>query len=487
MNGRKFLSRRKFLPALFAIIGAIVFLNLLGQFTFDVNPFQVILAVDVGFPGQTTLEIPPIGTISANTHWVPTRISATLKNIDLEKIRAIVFTTDQAVIDTLVQQIVAQSRRIITIFVLQLLVIAGTGSIIGILVLGNRKCKILARGFLIGVTLTAVILGATYLSFDRSAFTQPTYQGIIEAAPWMIELMQESVGKVEELGQQIQNLASNLYIVFQQIEELKTVGNIAADLTVLHVSDIHNHPVAYDFTRQVVASFPIDLVIDTGDLTDWGTPLEARIIEQIEGLAVTYVFTSGNHDAPDVIERLKQTKNVVLITDSQPKQILGLTIAGIGDPAASSYSPTNAPITELAEIARTINDYYREQEDHPDIFGVHNHRIASAIEPGLFDAVVYGHNHLQSIQQINETVYIDAGTTGAAGIRGIQGGREQTPFSLAILYYQHDVEKNKYQLIAVDGISVQGFRASFSLNRIFINHEGRIQDNSVESLNKVFD
>ena len=82
---------------------------------------------------------------------------------------------------------------------------------------------------------------------------------------------------MDQLGDQIQSLAANLYTVFNQIENLKNVGVLTSDLNILHVSDIHNHPVAYDFIGQVVATFPIDVIIDTGDLTDWGTPLEAEM------------------------------------------------------------------------------------------------------------------------------------------------------------------------------------------------------------------
>ena len=53
-----------------------------------------------------------------------------------------------------------------------------------------------------------------------------------------------------------------------------------------------------------------DLIIDTGDLTDWGTPLEAEIITRIEELAIPYLFAAGNHEAPDVLARLGQTSNV---------------------------------------------------------------------------------------------------------------------------------------------------------------------------------
>ena len=66
----------------------------------------------------------------------------------------------------------------------------------------------------------------------------------------------------------------------------------------------------------------------------------------------------------------------------------------------------------------------------PDIFGVHNNRIALAIEPGVFPVILFGHNHVLEVVQKEETMYINAGTTGASGIRGFQA---RTPTLLASL------------------------------------------------------
>lgn len=473
----KYQGRRRILPTLFAILGALITLNLIGNVNLTFDPVELVVAVDVGFPGNTSLVLPPIGSISSFTHPQPVKISVALKNIDLDSLHQIVLVSETDASEALVNYFRLNIQKKIIRVIFQLMVVGGLGSILGVIVLGIRNLKVLVKSFVTGAVVIGLLVGSVYFTYNPQAFENPRYQGIIEAAPWMVGLIQESVVKVEELGEQVQTLLTNLYTVFNQIENLKMVGILEADLTVLHVSDIHNHPVAYDFVRQVIASFPIDMVIDTGDLTDWGTPLEAEIVSQIEQLELPYIFTSGNHDAPDVIERLLQTDNVFII-DMEPQEILGLKIAGIGDPSAHSYSPQTAPATELAKIAEFINKYYANQDERPDIFGVHNHRIATAIDPGLFPVVVYGHNHIQQIAQTKETMYINAGTTGAAGIRGLQS-REPLPFSLAILYFQKYEEK--LRLGAVDGIQLQGLTADFSLDRSFVSREGDHEEN-VENL-----
>ena len=139
------------------------------------------------------------------------------------------------------------------------MLIAGLGSAFGVILLRQTSLRQIISGFFIGVLLTTALLGGIYLTYDLNAFNHPEYEGIVEAAPWMINLIQESILKVDQLGEQVQALATNLYGAFQQIENLTTIGSLDADLTVLHVSDIHNNPIAYDFARQVVASFPVDL------------------------------------------------------------------------------------------------------------------------------------------------------------------------------------------------------------------------------------
>ena len=476
--------RKKHLPTLFAVLGAIVLINLVGTISFQIAPIELSVTASIGIPGYTRLTIPPIGSISASTHRQPVKITVALQNIDLEGLKDLVSEAETDAQTILISHFSSRIKKTVVLLLLKYMGIAGIGGMLGVLILGKRSQRDLFTGFMIGSILLGVLIGTIYFSFNVQAFQHPKYQGIIEAAPWMINLIEESIVKVGELGELIKSLADNLYSVFNQIENLKGVGILTADLMVLHVSDIHNHPVAYDFVRQVIQSFPIDLVIDTGDLTDLGSPLEADIVKQIEQLGVTYVFISGNHDTPDVIERLEQTENVILI-DTDLKHILGLSIAGIDDPSADSYSSRTAPTEELIELAGEINDKYRNEQP-PDIFCVHNHRIASLLEPGIFPIVLYGHNHIQSFDQVDDTVYINAGTTGAAGIRGLQS-KEPVPFSLSILYFLSDVEQNTYHLTAVDSMQVQGLEVSFSLERTFISPKGRNQMKDVEDSNQIFD
>ena len=318
------------------------------------------------------------------------------------------------------------------------------------------------------------MLCATY---DLQAFERLEYEGMIEAAPWALNLAWQTLGRVEELGDRVQTLASNLYSMLQQLENLGPLGLVQADVLALHVSDIHNNPVAYQFAKQVIDSFPVDFVMDTGDLTDWGTALEAEVTSRIEEMRVPYLFVSGNHESPEVLKRLEAIPNCMII-NGEEKTILGLRIVGIGDLAANRYLPTTASLGELAALVEELNIRWAQVENRPDIFMVHNHRVAEGLEPGLFPVVLYGHSHLWGLKQLDDTVYINAGTTGAAGIRGLQS-KEPLPYSLSLLYFSVQEEGERPVLQAVDGVHVTGLGMSFSLQRTFLEY-GRNSSQDVE-------
>ncbi len=473
--------RQRYLPILFAILGSILMVNLVGPILIRIEPLEVLLNVRLGFPGQTVLKIPPVGNIRAKTHgYLPLLLTLTLDNIDLDNLRSVAFETDLHAQAALVQYFSSKIDYVVMTVILKLLLIAGVGGLLGVFLYGKRNWRILLVGFLVGALFLLLILGGTYFTYDINAFATSKYEGIIEAAPWMISLIQEGLVKVDELGSQIQVLANNLYTVFNQIENLKHFGILESDLSILLVSDIHNHPVAFDFINQVIATFPVDLLIDIGDLTDWATPLEAEIVRHIDSMGVTYLFVSGNHESPEIMRRLAETDNVIIL-DNQVYDFQGLKILGIADPAALNFSPATVPLAELNQIADEINLKYRDADDAPDILAVHNHRIANRIEADLFPVIVFGHNHVQSFNQVGSTVYINPGSTGAAGIRGVQTNG-LIPFSLSILYFSFITDSNQYQLTAVDSIQVQSPRLSFSLDRTFVTDPGRNLAESVENL-----
>ncbi len=467
-------NRRRHLPVLFVFIGLILFVNLFSATNYQLMSVMVNLKVDFGYPAQTKIVLPPVGQIGAPTHWLPVRLSLELRSVDLALLETFVFSpsiNSPALLDGIREG----AFRILFLFALKIVALGAAGSIFLLYLAGARKSKTLIWGGVSGALVVVFLVIMLYFTYDLSGFERLEYEGMIEAAPWVLNLAWDAFGQVEELGERVQVLASNLYSLLREVENLGPLGLVQAEVLVLHVSDIHNNPVAYNFAKQVVNSFPVDFVMDTGDLTDWGTALEVEITNRIAELQLPYLFVSGNHDSPDVWRKLATIANAVLITEEE-QTIRGLRIAGVGDPVAYSYLATPASLSELEAYANELNAKWSEVENRPDIFMVHNHRVAEALEPGLFSVVAYGHTHLWGLKERGDTVYSNAGTTGAAGIRGFQG-REPLPYSLSLLYFNRD-EEGSLRLQAVDGVHVTGLGTSFSLQRTFIH--GRNSEDDVE-------
>ncbi|NMA99924.1 MAG: hypothetical protein GX971_00175 [Firmicutes bacterium] len=468
-------NRRKYLPVLFAFLGILLFINLFSTADYQLLSVLVNLKARFSPAPQTRVVIPPVGEVRANTHWVPLQISVELRSVDLASLRKTVFSpslNSEAVLETLRRGV----AQILVFFVLRLAVLGSAGALFGLFFLGVRDLKQLFWGSLGGsalVFILAIMLATTYVI---GAFEDLEYEGMIEAAPWVLNVAWQALDQVEELGGRVQALASNLYAALQRLEEMGPLGLVEADVLVLHVSDIHNNPIAYSFATQVIDSFSVDFIIDTGDLTDWGTALEAEITRRIETLGLPYLFVSGNHDSPEVIRKVNAIPNAQVVSGEETT-VAGLRIAGVGDLVADSYLPTPASIAELEEMVNELNRRWTQVEDRPDIFLVHNHRVAEKLTPGLFPVVAYGHTHLWGVRQVEGTVYSNAGTTGAAGIRGFQG-KEPLPYSLSLLYFAAS-EEGRLILRAVDGVHVTGLGMSFSLQRTFLE-QGRNSNQDVE-------
>jgi hypothetical protein len=74
---------------------------------------------------------------------------------------------------------------------------------------------------------------------------------------------------------------------------------------------------------------------------------------------------------------------------------------------------------------------------------------------------------MNTIEAIDGSVLIDAGTTGAGGLRGFEAS--ESPSSLQVLYF----DAGTRQLLAVDTIVIYGFSQEFQISRrVFSEHPG---------------
>ena len=181
----------------------------------------------------------------------------------------------------------------------------------------------------------------------------------------------------------------------------------------------------------------------------------------IEEFGIPYIFVPGNHDSPEVIARMKEITNVIVLEAGQI-EVKGLRIAGIADPSSRGSGMVVAADEILDDYALRLESVIDETEELPHLVAVHHPRIAGHFL-GRIPLVLTGHTHQLTINERGQSVMINAGTTGASGIRGLQARRE-TPYTLVLLHFGR-IEGDQLYLRAADIIRVFQLQSGFSLER----------------------
>ena len=279
---------------LLSLIGSIFFLNLMGNITFNFEALEFKLGIQVFSRGCTDINIPPIGTVRAKTHLLPIRISFTLQNIDLKLLETLLETAPEK--EQLFEDFKREISNILDIYFLKLFVISALGGMLGSILFERNQIKPLLYSALVGVLFCTLILVGTVATYDISTFQNPEYQGALEAAPWMMGLAEQAFVQLNTLGEQLQIMAQNIYLLFEKINTMESLSTAEGTIKILHVSDLHNNQAALKFINQVINSFNVDLVIDSGDLTDYERQLKLKfwIIWLISG---SLFICGGNHDS----------------------------------------------------------------------------------------------------------------------------------------------------------------------------------------------
>jgi predicted phosphodiesterase len=434
-------------------------IQLFARTVFNFDSFSFDIKMNLALEGGTRLTIPPMGNLFFKTHHTPWEITVTLDQIDFTRLEKQLndFPPQQQWLTLLQDQLMLTIARLFAL-VLFWGVCGGTLLLIIFRIYPN------SRWFWYGAALTFLLIsgliGCTVLSYDQNAVERPQYQGVLNSAPWAMNLIKMGMDHVEVIGDNLKRISQGLPMLYKQAGHIGSLSNVRTNLVMLHVSDIHNNPAALDFIRELIANFKVQAVIDTGDLTDYGTALEAEIIHKIAELKVPYLFIPGNHDSPLIIESLKKLRNVTVLTDG-PIQFNALTVDGVADPASADYNSDVSSPQVMAEIRDAFSQRIFAAESFPEIIAVHN-RIMAENLIGSVPLILHGHDHKYLLTTEDRTVIDDAGTTGAAGLRGIT--KKGVPYSASILYWQKDAA-GKLRLKAVDSISIDGTKGKFSLER----------------------
>ncbi|MDI3538147.1 MAG: hypothetical protein PWP58_1341 [Bacillota bacterium] len=436
-----------------SLLGGVIALFFASSATYHLGALRFSARLRPGL-GRTVLEFPPVGTVEARTHLVPFDLVLTLENVDLDQVQRLLGTSQarQVVLAGLKEG----GRRIAAHFFLRSFALAALGGAWGASWL-YRSWKERARGAAVASVAYLILATVAAASFDLKAFQNPSYTGILKGAPWVLGMAQTAWQRLDILGGEIKLFTQNVREAMEKANALAPLPRLQDDLKVLHVSDLHNNSLGLSFVGQIIESFAPDLIVDTGDLTDFGTPLEEGILAKLPSLKIPYYVVLGNHDSPVVAEELRRLAGVHLLDGWS--EVKGLTIVGQSDPGSLSRDIKPAsPEAVLAQVT-DLSAVLQQKSQPPFLLAVHDPRVGEQFM-GVVPVVLVGHTHRAEVTLKAGSVMINAGTTGGAGVRGLQG-KEEVPLTAALLY----VDTSTPSLDAVDIIRLYPRQGKFELSR----------------------
>ncbi|HZK17854.1 MAG TPA: metallophosphoesterase [Clostridia bacterium] len=444
-----------------ALAGAVIFINIFCNMDTQFKGFQFSIQAKALKSGCTRIVIPPVGFIEADTHRLPLEITVTLNNIDLETVKELVESPPEK--EQLESEILPNIHKAAKHIALKMIILAAMGGLFGAFLVKRGISKGLLFGAAGTALLFAILTLAVAQTYNVQKFYAPQFKGILESAPWMVSSAEKRIADLHAFRNQITTISNNVNELSKKLDNIQPISEAPEGLRILHVSDIHNNPAAFDFILKITDAFDVDLVVDTGDISDLGTPLEALLLDMLNQLEIPYLFVPGNHETPDITLALKQYKQVRVIENKGSYEHKGLSITGIADPVSTGYEVNLSVEFDWAAYLESIG--FQDNtvgEDPPDLIAVHNPESIEYMKRKS-PVILTGHTHKTAITEQAESVVISAGTTGGAGLRGLQHN-EDIPYTAVLLHFS-DTGENNYRLVAADTLQIGNISGQLSLQR----------------------
>ena len=457
--------RSRLRVVLLAIAGALLALALLGSTAAKVGPFDTTLSVRASRDGNTVVLLAPLGRITLDTHDAPVGLELRVDELRLEEAER--FARDPSLIEQAGDELAGDVRRALQVLAVRCLLAAVGGGIAGAL-LARLRWRAALVGGLAGLVLAGSAGAAAAATFDGDALAEPQYSGLLTVAPSAVGDVQNIVEQFGRYRAQLVELVANVATLYDAAQGLPSIDPGDDTIRVLHVSDVHNNPQAFDLMREIVEQFDAAAVLDVGDITDWGSEPEAQLLSAIPSVGVPYVWVRGNHDSMQTQATVAAQPNAIVL-DGNSAEVAGLRIWGIGDPryTPDKDQPTGADVEREAveEFASEVDD---RLEEGVDVVMIHDARAAAELD-GDVDLVLAGHTHRARESRIGRsTRLLVEGSTGGAGLRGLQR-EEPVPLTCSLLYF----DSVTHQLVAYDRITVQGLgQAGVTIERRLVRPLG---------------
>jgi predicted phosphodiesterase len=438
-----------------ALVGAALGVVALGDTPAEIGPFDATFSARPSLDGGTVVHLAPLGQISLDSHAGPLALDLRVDELRPDEARAI--AEDPTMLAGLEEELDDEVRSAVQRLGIRVVVTAALG---GAVLSGLRRFRPrqVLLGTLVAVLATVGSMGVAARTWRSESLAEPRYSGVLALAPSAVGDAREVIDRLDDYSAQLAGLVENVAVLYRAGEAAESFRRDDDTVAVLHVSDIHLNPQAFTLIQQLVEQFAVDVVVDTGDINDWGTEVEGRFADEISDVGAPYVYVRGNHDSQATQRAVRRQENAVVL-DDDARTVAGLRFWGVGDPrftpdksrAGSGEDEQEVADSFAADAAVALEVAARERP--VDIALVHDPRTAADLG-GLVPLVLAGHRHRRAVEDLGDGTQLRVeGSTGGAGLRSLQR-EDPVPLQASILYLADGV------LRAVDGITVAGVTES---------------------------
>ncbi len=255
-------------------------------------------------------------------------------------------------------------------------------------------------------------------AFAGTPFEGATVHGLYlrsiidEVAPEVIDFIEDTDGFYEQAQANFEEAFNNR----------PSLDKDEAVRRVMIVSDIHCNIGISRVYGAVARRFAVGAVIDAGDATMSGTPVEEECIaNEADALGDTPRFiTLGNHDSPQVTGEQARNHNF-MVANGEMQEFAGFTVLGASDPRRSRFGAPDIHNNDqrLVEQGKTIKETACVTE--PDIVVMHDPKAGQpTAEAHCANLTISGHVHEQAEPEVyqdglgNANYHFVQGTTGGA-------------------------------------------------------------------------
>jgi hypothetical protein len=445
-----------------------------------VGPLKVQVEVVPSLSTGVHVQLPPVGEVDFDTHDAPVAVNASVQSVDLDAAKALIGSPQTL----LALQVAAPD--VLKDAVVEAAAYAAACALLGALgaaALVYRRPRPVLEGGATALVLLLALGGTAAATADTAALQQPRFTGLLSRAPYVAGESESAMRRLESYRSGLADFVQSVTALYAAADSVPVLPDSSDTTTVLHVSDIHLNPLGFDVAQRLVDQFKVDAVVDTGDVTTWGTEIESSVLDRIPQLGVPYVFVRGNHDSLRTQKAVEEQPNAVVL-DGDVAHVAGLTLAGVGDPqftpeegeGSGGESRRDAVGEATESLAGVVRSWDRTHPDDPvDVALVHDPSKLDALF-GRVPLVLAGHYHYRVVRLDDSgTRVMVEGSTGGAGLTsaGLERLSNGEPLALTatLLHFANDGERAG-QLVAYDQVTVGGLGlASVTIERTVVDAE----------------